>query len=36
LYEAVGFRRRERDVTPPSVADYLAHKAKQLNKEAAS
>ena len=35
LYEAVGFRRRQRDVTPPSVADYLKHK-QQLNQEAAS
>jgi len=32
--EAVGIHRRPRDVTPPSVADYLAHKAKL--KEAAS
>jgi hypothetical protein len=30
----LGLRRRARDVTPPSVADYLAHKAKQ--REAAS
>jgi hypothetical protein len=30
----LGLRRRPRDVTPPSVADYLAHKAKQ--REAAS
>jgi hypothetical protein len=30
----LGLRRRTRDVTPPSVADYLAHKAKQ--REAAS
>ena len=29
LYETVGLRRVARDVTPPSVADYLAHKAKQ-------
>jgi hypothetical protein len=26
--ESLGLRRRPRDVTPPSVADYLAHKAK--------
>jgi hypothetical protein len=32
--EAIGLQRRPRDVTPPSVADYLAHKAKL--KEAAS
>jgi hypothetical protein len=29
LLEAVGLQRRARDVSPPSVAEYLAHKAKQ-------
>jgi hypothetical protein len=28
--------RHTRDITPPSVQEYLAHKAKQLNTEAAS
>jgi hypothetical protein len=32
----IGINRVPRDITPPSVAEYLAHKAKQLNKEAAS
>jgi len=36
LLEAVGLQRRARNVTPPSVAEYLAHKTKQLNNEAAS
>ena len=35
LLEAVGLQRRSRDVSPPSVAEYLAYRAKQL-KEAAS
>jgi hypothetical protein len=34
LYEAVGLQRRAKNVTPPSVADYLKH--KQQLKEAAS
>jgi len=29
LLEAIGLRRRSRDVTPPSVGEYLAHVAKQ-------
>jgi hypothetical protein len=33
LLEAVGIKRRPRDVTPPSVADYLKHKQQQ-HKEA--
>jgi hypothetical protein len=36
LFEAVGLQRRARDISVPSVAEYMAHKAKQLNKEAAS
>lgn len=28
LYETIGIKRRAHDVTPPSVADYLEHKAK--------
>jgi hypothetical protein len=34
LYEAVGLQRRAKNVTPPSVAEYLKH--KQQLKEAAS
>jgi hypothetical protein len=34
LLETLGLERKARDVTPPSVSDYLAHKAKL--KEAAS
>jgi hypothetical protein len=30
----LGINRVSRDITPPSVQEYLAHKAKQLNKEA--
>ena len=29
LFEVIGLQRRARDVSPPSVAEYLAHKAKQ-------
>ena len=32
----LGLQRRSVDVSPPSVAEYMAHKAKQLNNEVTS